>query len=208
MLREPERIAQEYERRLVRAPQDDDLTAKQAAVRKIQQGLDRLIDVYQVGLLERAQFEPRVRCAREQRQTLHDQIVALQAEQSGREDLQLIIGQVETFGKRLEGSLEQADWSTRRQVITTLVKQIEIHEENVKIVYRIDSLPFAPAPEGGVLQHCWWRERGRDRPWAEEDLFKGGYDFEQLAGGVHWWAVLLSFRPRETSPGAGWWVVS
>jgi site-specific DNA recombinase len=174
LLREPQRIAQEYEHRLARAPQDDELTAKQAAVQKVQRGLDRLIDAYQIGLLERPQFEPRVRRAREQLQTLHDQIVALQAEQSSREDLQRIIGQVETFRKMLEGSLEQADGSTRRRVITTLVKQIEIHEENVKIVYRIDSLPFAPAPEGGVLQYCWWRERGRDRPWAEGDWLEGG----------------------------------
>ena len=157
LLREPERIAQEYERRLTRAPQDDERAAKQTAVQKVQRGLDRLIDAYQMGLLERAQFEPRVRRVQEQLQILHDQIVALQAEQSSREDLQLIIGHVETFRKMLEGSLEQADWSTRRQVITTLVKQIEIHEENVKIVYRIDSLPFASAPEGGVLQYCWWR---------------------------------------------------
>ena len=30
----------------------------------------------------------------------------------------------------------------------------------VKVVYRIDSLPFAQAPEGAVLQHCWWRAEG------------------------------------------------
>ena len=56
----------------------------------------------------------------------------------------------------LEGSLEQADWSTKRQVIRTLVKQIEIGSEGVKVVYRVDRLPFAQAPERGVLPHCWW----------------------------------------------------
>jgi len=35
-----------------------------------------------------------------------------------------------------------------------LVKQIEIGDEAVKVVYRIDSLPFVQAPEGGILQHC------------------------------------------------------
>ena len=42
------------------------LTAKQAAFQKVQRGLDRLIDAYQIGLLERPQFEPRVRRAQEQ----------------------------------------------------------------------------------------------------------------------------------------------
>ncbi len=157
LLQEPERIAQEYERRRTQAPRDDGLAVLQATTDKLQRGLDRLIDAYQMGLLERAEFEPRVRRAREQLQTLHNQIAARTAEENHRQDLQLIVSQVETFRKMLEGSLEQADWPTRRQVITTLIKQIEIGVENVKIIYRIDSLPFAPAPERGVLQHCWRR---------------------------------------------------
>ena len=36
-----------------------------------------------------------------------------------------------------------------------MVRRIEIAEEAVKVVYRIDNFPFVPAPEGGVLQHCW-----------------------------------------------------
>jgi site-specific DNA recombinase len=157
LLQEPERIAQEYERRRTQAPRDDGLGLLQATTDKLQRGLDRLIDAYQRGLLERAEFEPRVRRAREQLQTIHNQIAARTAEENHRQDLHLIVSQVETFRKMLEGSLEQADWSTRRQVITTLIKQIEIGEENVKIIYRIDSLPFAPAPDRGVLQHCWRR---------------------------------------------------
>ena len=108
------------------------------------------------GLIDRSQFEPRLRQAQERLHTLNDQIGVLAAEQSRQQDLQVVISQVETFAKLLEGSLEQADWPTKRQVIRTLVKQIEIGTEGVKVVYRIDSLPFAQAPERGVLQHCWW----------------------------------------------------
>jgi site-specific DNA recombinase len=158
LLREPERIAREYERRLTQAPRDNGLTSLNAAAYKVKRGMGRLIDAYQDGLLDRTEFEPRLRHAQERLHTLHDQIAALAAEQSRQQDLQLIVGQVETFAKCLEGSLERADWATKRQVITTLVKHIEIGVEAVKIVYRIDSFPFAQAPEGGVMQHCWWRE--------------------------------------------------
>ena len=157
LLREPQRITREYERRLATAPPDDGLPAVKALAQKVKQGLDRLIDAYQEGLIDRAQFEPRLRHAQQRLQNLTDQITALTAEQNRWQDLQLVVGQVETFAQRLAGSLEQVDWSTKRQVITTLVKQIEISDEAVKIVYRIDSLPFAQAPERGVLQHCWWR---------------------------------------------------
>ena len=106
-----------------------------AAAQKVQRGLGRLIDAYQEGLLERAEFEPRLRHSRQRLQTLNDQIAALAAEQSRRQDLHLVVGQVETFARMLAGSLEQADRPTQRQVITTLVKQIEIGEQAIKIVY-------------------------------------------------------------------------
>ncbi len=159
LLQEPQRIAREHERRMAKPVQDDSLESLKALTQKVKRGMGRLIDAYQDGLIDRAQFEPRLAQAQERLQTLNDQITTLAAEQSRQQDLQLVISQVETFAKMLEGSLEQADWSTKRQVIKTLVKQIEIGSEGVKVVYRIDSLPFVQAPERGVLQHCWWGER-------------------------------------------------
>jgi site-specific DNA recombinase len=157
LLREPERIAREYERRWTQAPGDPDRKSLQTVVQKVKRGMSRLIDAYQDGLLDRTEFEPRLRQAQERLHALEDQIAAVTAEQNRRQDLQLVVGQVETFARLLEGSLEQADWATKRQVITTLIKQMEIGEQAVKVVYKIDSLPFAQAPEGGILQHCWWR---------------------------------------------------
>ncbi len=158
LLQEPQRVAREHERRLAQPASDDSVESLKALAQKIKRGIGRLIDAYQDGLIDRAQFEPRLHQAQERLQTLNDQITSLAAEQSRQQDLQLVISQVETFAKMLEGSLEQADWSTRRQVIRTLVKQIEIGSEDIKVVYRIDSLPFVQAPERGVLQHCWWGE--------------------------------------------------
>ena len=78
-------------------------------------------------------------------QNLNNQISTLSAEQNRLQDLHLVISQVETFAKRLDGSLDQADWSTKRQVIRTLVKQVEIGDEAAKVVYRIGSLPCTSA---------------------------------------------------------------
>jgi site-specific DNA recombinase len=155
LLQEPQRIAREHERRLAQPAPDDSVESLKALAQKVKRGIGRLIDAYQDGLIDRAQFEPRLTHAQERLQKLDGQITTLAAEQSRQQDLQLVISQVETFAKMLEGGLEQADWSTKRQVIRTLVKQIEIGSEGVKVVYRIDSLPFVQAPERGVLQHCW-----------------------------------------------------
>ena len=158
LLKEPGRIEREHERRLARPAQDGGLDHLKALVQKVKRGMGRLIDAYQDGLIDRTEFEPRMRHTQERLRNLNDQISKVSAEQSRRQDLQLVIGQLETFAKMLNGSLEQADWSTKRQVIRTLVKRIEICSEEVKVVYRIDSLPFAQAPNGAVLQHCLRRE--------------------------------------------------
>jgi len=61
---------------------------------------------------------------------------------------------VETFAKMVEGALDQADWMTKREIIRTLVKHIEIDEKTVRVAYRVNDLPFAQTPEKGFLQHC------------------------------------------------------
>jgi site-specific DNA recombinase len=158
LLREPERITQEYQRRLTRSSHNSSLDHLKALTQKVKRGISRLIDAYQDGLIDRTEFEPRLCHSKERLSQLDEQILALSQEQKRLQDLRLVIGQVDTFAKMIDGSLEQADFSTKRQVIRTLVKHIEIGDEDVKVVYRVDGLPFVQAPEKGLLQHCLRRE--------------------------------------------------
>jgi len=154
LLREPNRITHEHERRMVRTNNDSSLDHLKALSHKVKRGISRLIDAYQDGLIDRTEFEPRLGHSKERLSQLDEQILISSQEQKCRHDLQLVIGQVETFAKMIDGSLEQVDFATKRQVIRTLVKHVEIGDENVKVVYRVDRLPFAQAPEKGFLQHC------------------------------------------------------
>jgi len=163
LLREPQRLAREYERRLAQPDRDQSIDSLKALTQKLKRGIGRLIDAYENGLIDRTEFESRLNPARQRQQQLQEQIAAVTAEQSRRQDLQLVVGRIETFARQLEGSLDQADWSTKQQVIRMLVKQIEIGEQSVKVVYKVDSLPFAQAPERGVLQHCPTRQGGKCR---------------------------------------------
>jgi site-specific DNA recombinase len=173
LLREPQRLAREYERRLAPPQRDQSLASLKTLIHKVKRGIGRLIDAYENGLIDRAEFESRLDPARRRQQQLDEQIVALAAEHSRRQDLQLVVGQIETFARQLEGSLEQADWSTKQQVIRMLVKQIEIGEQIVKVVYKVDNLPFAQAPERGRLQHCPRRESAKSRGfWGSEVVKK------------------------------------
>ena len=154
LLTEPQRIAQEHERRLAKPNQDSSLNQLKALAQKVKRGIGRVIDAYQDGLIDRSEFEPRLHHAQDRLRNLNTQISTLVAEQDRVHDLHLVIGQLEAFAKMVDSNLDQVDWSTKRQLIRTLVKQIEIGREAVKVVYRIDRLPFVQAPEGALLQHC------------------------------------------------------
>jgi site-specific DNA recombinase len=72
--------------------------------------------------------------------------------------LRLIIGRLEDFGARVRDGLEHMDWLQRRELIRTLVKRVEIDQDEVKVVFRVE--PTAgPSDPDPFLPHCRGRER-------------------------------------------------
>jgi hypothetical protein len=70
----------------------------------------------------------------------------------------LVIGQLEEFARRVSEELPESSWETRREVVRALVKQVEVDEQEVRIVYRVSPSPFERGPYtifrnvvGGVL---------------------------------------------------------
>jgi site-specific DNA recombinase len=68
------------------------------------------------------------------------------------EGLGTVLKSFEEYAKRVRGGLESATWATRRDIIRTLVKRIEIDEGDVHLVYRIGEPPFAGDQERPGLQ--------------------------------------------------------
>lgn len=65
------------------------------------------------------------------------------------------MARLEEFAEQVQAGLEQADWSTRRELIRTLVKRVEINHEQVRVVFRINPLVPATRSNRGSssLQH-------------------------------------------------------
>jgi hypothetical protein len=55
--------------------------------------------------------------------------------------LQLVIGKLERFAALVRDRLEDADWNTRRDLIVTLVRRIEVDDQHVRVVFRVGSEP-------------------------------------------------------------------
>lgn len=168
LLEDPGRLEQEFQRRL-NAPgtEQDELVVMQAQVDKIRQGMARLIDSYAEGYIEKQEFEPRISRLRQRLAALEEQAQRLRDEAARQAELQLVITRLEDFAEQVRDGLGEADWNTRRELIRTLVKRVEIGKEEVNVVFRVTPPPFDSSPERGSLQHCW---RGM-QPAAHQCLF-------------------------------------
>src|SRR5438445_8567956 len=85
-----------------------------------------------------------------------------------------VISQLEAFAEQVRGKLDTADRTMQRQLISTLVKRVEIGEEEVRLVYRVDCGPFELAPSGGHVQDCWRRREPTRAPSPGPTPKRGG----------------------------------
>jgi len=157
LLSDPAKVAQEYERRLkgkgsrIGARQGEALTK---LIQKVKRGIARLIDAYGEGLLDKGEFEPRIRGAKERLAKLQVEAGAQADEEAQEQELRLVIGHLQEFAERVRSGLEEADWSERREIIRSLVKRVEVDKEEVRVVYRVSPAPFGNSPDRGSLQDC------------------------------------------------------
>src|SRR5207302_4729604 len=134
------RLAEEYRRRLqpeTRA-QCTSLATVEAQIGKLRQGVARLIDSYAEGLIDKPEFEPRLTRLRQRIARLEEQRQQLADEAAVHAELQLIIGRLEDFAANVHHGLEAPDWANKRDLIRTLVKRVEIAQNEVNIVFRVD----------------------------------------------------------------------
>jgi site-specific DNA recombinase len=149
VLNEPQRVAHEYRRRLTELASDDpvdgDVGEIERRIGALRRGVGRLIDGYADGVIDRAEFEPRVADLRIRIAQLEEHRAALAAAVEARRDLTLVIGRLGDFSTSVRENLDLLDWAARRAVIRLMVRRIEIDEGQVEIVFRIP-----PPPSGGT----------------------------------------------------------
>lgn len=63
---------------------------------------------------------------------------------------------LESFSETIHNHLDQADWTTRREILRTLVERVVIEPDQIRIVYRVNFPLFAKnASKDKVLHFCW-----------------------------------------------------
>jgi site-specific DNA recombinase len=161
LLADPERVYQEYQRRLqgqrkkAGRPQEQ----VQRLLAQVRRGITRLIDAYQDGYLERDEFEPRMHSAKQRLAKLEKEANAAAECDADEQNLQAAIDQLEKFARLVREGLQEADWTTRRDILRALIQRVEVGKEAIRVVYRVNPHPFEQGPSGGRSQDCWRGER-------------------------------------------------
>ena len=155
LLLDPSRLAAEHRRRRDGPAEPDDPKATSATkkVATVRRSIARLIDSYQDGYLEKEEFEPRIRGLRGRLTQLEATAAGLADRERSEDEVGRVIGAIEQFAAGVRERLDSSDFTTQRDLIRTLVDRIEVGEESVRIVYKVNIVPFERGPSRGLLQH-------------------------------------------------------
>ena len=164
LLKNPNRILSEYKNRIAELktfPLEQAKKSLESQENKLKRGITRLIDSYAEEQIEKNEFEPRIKYMKERLKKIEQQQIEILNKQNIEKELILITTNLKNFSSEVELKLESIDWNTKREIIRSLIRKIEIEQESINIVFRIQELPgdsYIPQKENGQnLQHC----RGR-----------------------------------------------
>ena len=163
LLSHPERLEQEYRRRLLQEEQTpDELSHLEARMSRLRQGIARLIESYAEGLIDKDEFEPRMARMRERLKQIDEQAQQVKDEAGLERELVLLLGRLDEFASRIKQGVHEADWSTRREIIRALVKRVDIDQEQVRVIFRVNPPSQAPQlsaeKDSQSLPHCGGRD--------------------------------------------------
>ena len=179
LLQDPQRLEREYHRRSHARPRGvkwETPESLRAQIIKLQRGMARLIDGYAEGLIEKVEFEPRIKRMKQRVTVLEEQLQQLADEAVQQRELKLLIGQLEEFVTKVQRNLAAADWEMKREIIRALVRRVEIDKQEVTVVFRVGPDLSGQRPEKKSSQHCWRREHSALRdPSLPGSCYRSGF---------------------------------
>ena len=103
---------------------------------KLQHTLERLIDSFTEGLIEKDQFTSRMNRAKSRIAELDVELEAEVAGADQQEYVHSVIERLREIAKSI-GQLGGVEWDRKREIIRSLVHKIEIGPEAIKVIFRV-----------------------------------------------------------------------
>lgn len=162
VLNNPQRIVEEYQRRIqafAQSPLDPSKDTLEKQIQQLKRGMERLVDSYTQEHIEQDAFERRIKAMKQRLKILEEHQQKTLDHKKLQGELTLIMTNVENFSSNIHSRLENIEWLQKRQIIRALVKRIEIGIQQVQVVFRIQELPTVSDPSQNQrgqenLQYC------------------------------------------------------
>jgi site-specific DNA recombinase len=135
--RHPERLEHEYQSSGRVGASLENVETLKAQRLKLQHALERLIDSFTEGLIEKDQFTSRMAQTKSCIAELDTKIKDDSGDVDQLEHLRLTASRLRELAAAVGPHLANADWHRRRDIIRTLVQRIEIGLEVIKIAFRV-----------------------------------------------------------------------
>ena len=123
-------LRKEYQRRLAAPGSSDGEQSLTKQIGHAQRTVNRLIDAYADGVVDRNEFEPRLERARKRLSDLQTKLDAVQSQTREQAVLREALACLDSFSETMTNNLDQADWTTRREILRTLIERVVIETES------------------------------------------------------------------------------
>lgn len=141
LLMNPERIELEYQKHSTVGTLSENLESLRSQRTKLQHAMERLIDSFTEGLIEKDQFTTRMARTKIRIADLDGKLEADAGDVDQREHFRLATTRLRELATAVGSELASANWQRRREIIRTLVQRIDIDTEVIKIIFRLTQIP-------------------------------------------------------------------
>jgi site-specific DNA recombinase len=136
LLENPERLQQKPEQKLEIPRNPENLDVLTSHLGKLQRGVERLIDSYSDGAIDKEQFMSRLSRTKGRIADLEAKIRSNTDGLDHGQELGILMDHFRQLAVHLGRGLEDADWNRRRDIMRSLIDRIEIGHGNLAIIFR------------------------------------------------------------------------
>lgn len=138
LLTDPRRVELEHQDRNKNGTLLDNIETIRSQKAKLEHAIERLIDSFAEGLIEKDQFASRMARTKSRIADLDTRINTYAGDLNRRDHLRLAANRLRELATTVGPELASADWQRRREIIRTVVQRIDIDTEVIKIVFRVN----------------------------------------------------------------------
>lgn len=138
LLMNPETAGLEHRDRTKNGALLDNLEILRSQKAKLEHAVERLIDSFADGLIDKDQFASRMGRTKSRIADVDATIKTYAGDADQREHLRLATNRLRELAAAVGPELGRADWQRRREIIHTVVQRIDIDTDVVRIIFRVN----------------------------------------------------------------------